>query len=276
MKILVPTDFSESSKYAIDSAKKIAIRYNAQVDFYHCASKEAMLNVYEKDRELSKVYHKQIQDFVIQNLEETTLDFRNAGIDSNYLNTIGDFIDELKQLQKNMNYDLIIMGSHGQSGFKEWAIGSNAQKVVRLIPTNVMVVKKELEKLDFSEVVFVSGLDKKDHESFKRFLNFIQKLNVDMLHILAVDTAFYFTQPRFIMSEALKEFKEIADGFSVKTHFYSDYSIEAGVRHFVEEKGVSFIGITNHEQNPLRRIFTGSNVEAIVSQSKVPVLSINQ
>lgn len=276
MKILVPTDFSESSKYAIDAAKKIAIRYNAQVDFYHCASKEAILNVYEKDRELSKVYHKQIQDFVIQNLEETTLDFRNAGIDSNYLNTIGDFIDELKQLQKNMNYDLIIMGSHGQSGFKEWAIGSNAQKVVRLIPTNVMVVKKELEKLDFSEVVFVSGLDKKDHESFKRFLNFIQKLNVDMLHILAVDTAFYFTQPRFIMSEALKEFKEIADGFSVKTHFYSDYSIEAGVRHFVEEKGVSFIGITNHEQNPLRRIFTGSNVEAIVSQSKVPVLSINQ
>lgn len=275
MKILVPIDFSEISNYAIDAAKKLALRLNAQVDFFHCVTTKDMLSVYIENREVNEIYQQQVNDFVVKKLEGYSNEFKKAGIQANYMNSHGDFLPRLKELNKAFDYDLIIMGSHGQSGIVEWAMGSNAQKVVRKIETNVLVVKNEVDKIDFSEVVFVTGLDKSDQEPFRKFLQFVQNLNVDMLHILAVDTAFYFTQPRFIMQEALQDFKNIANKYNVKTHFYSDYSIEAGVRHFVEDKGISLVGISNHGNHPIQRIFRGSNVEAIVNQSVVPVLSIN-
>jgi len=275
IKILLPVDFSKTSSFAVDACIKFASRFNGEVDVLHCIDKKALVDNYLESNEASDFYMDQITNVVNQKLEKISAEFEALNIKCTSINKEGVFLKHLADLHKENNYDFIIMGSHGQSGFKEWALGSNAQKIVRKIPTNVLVIKNEVGELDFSQAVFVTGLDLKDQEPFKKFLNIISKLKVDLLNIMAVDTALYFTQPSFIMREALQDFKEIADGFNVKTHFYSDYSIEAGVRHFVEEKGVSLIGISNHAKNPIQRIFTGSNVEAIVGQSDVPVLTIN-
>ncbi|MBK7409888.1 MAG: universal stress protein [Saprospirales bacterium] len=35
------------------------------------------------------------------------------------------------------------------------------------------------------------------------------------------------------------------------------------------------IGISNHERHPLKRILVGSNVEALINHSKLPVLVID-
>lgn len=275
MKLLLLTDFSKSSSFAVDACEKLAITLNAQVDVFHSIDKETIINNYLDDSEISSFYLEEIHNSVQKKLNVITRRFTKSGLKCNPILKKGIFPKELSDIQQANNYDLIVMGSNGTSGIKEWALGSNAQKTVRNIPTNVMVIKEEISNIDFSQVVFVTSLDLVDQQPFKEFLKLISGLKVDLLHIMAVDTIFYFTQPGYIMREALKDFKDIADGFNIKTHFYSDYSIEAGVRHFVEEKGVSLIGIANHKKNPIKRIFTGSNVEAIVNQSKVPVISIN-
>src|SRR5690606_19231493 len=54
---------------------------------------------------------------------------------------------------ENNNVDLIVMGSHGASGFKEYFIGSNTEKVVRTSNIPVLVIKGEVEDFKISDFV---------------------------------------------------------------------------------------------------------------------------
>ena len=51
--------------------------------------------------------------------------------------------------QKSTNADLIIMGSHGASGIKELLIGSNTERVVRNANIPVLIVKNDLNAVNF-------------------------------------------------------------------------------------------------------------------------------
>ena len=42
---------------------------------------------------------------------------------------------------KEINVDLIVMGSHGRTGFKKFVLGSVAQEVLSVCPLPVMIVK---------------------------------------------------------------------------------------------------------------------------------------
>ena len=167
------------------------------------------------------------------------------------------------------------MGSHGVSGKEEWLIGSNTQKVIRKVHKNVLVVKNPIGELTFSKVLFATGLHTGEQECFNRFLEFLRPFDIDELHVMAVDTSGYFSQPSFLMLEALKDFQKIADAYPCQTHFYSDYSVESGIRHFTEEYDIQLIGISNHNRSKIKRILMGSNVEMLINHSQVPVLSID-
>ena len=137
----------------------------------------------------------------------------------------GSFIENLKLLLDKESYETVIMGSHGVSGKEEWFIGSNTSKAIRKLHNNFLVVKRPVETLDFSEVVFVTGLRVVEQNSFRLFLDFIEPFNAKEIHIMCVDTSGYFNQPTIVMHEALKDFKEITNSVNVKSHFYSDVSI---------------------------------------------------
>jgi len=55
--------------------------------------------------------------------------------------------DGIMNISKKNSVDLIVMGSHGASGFKEMFIGSNAEKVVRNSDIPVLIIKKKLANL---------------------------------------------------------------------------------------------------------------------------------
>lgn len=61
----------------------------------------------------------------------------------------------------------------------------------------------------------------------------------------------------------------------VKIHFYKDYTVEAGIRHMSESIEADLVSLSNHNRRPLKRIFSGSNVEALINHSQIPVLSID-
>ena len=45
-----------------------------------------------------------------------------------------------------LNVDLIVMGSHGRTGFKKFILGSVAQEVLGQCPIPVLIVKSQISK----------------------------------------------------------------------------------------------------------------------------------
>lgn len=55
---------------------------------------------------------------------------------------IGDAGDQIVAHAKANAYDLIVIPSHGRSGFSRWVIGSVAERVVRHSPCPVLVLRR--------------------------------------------------------------------------------------------------------------------------------------
>lgn len=270
MRILVPTDFSTYADSALNVAKLIAKKYNADIDLFH--SVDSIL-AWSKEN-LSDIRNSYLLK-VGERLDDLVDRLRAEGIGANQYTGTGTLIEDLTHQLEAYTYDLIIMGSHGARSKEEWFIGTNAQKVVRKLHTNVLVIKNDFDKIDFSEVLFVTGLNQEDQKALEYFLDFIRPFDVKKVHILAVNTEGYFSQPSIIMLEALKDFETIANKYDTETHFYSDYSVDAGVRHFSSENSIDLIAMSNHSRRPIKRLLQGSNVEIVVNHSELPVLTID-
>jgi len=275
MKILVPTDFSKYARYALDTAILIVKKLDGEIHLYHSAD---IPDDWE-DLPAKEKYHDYVNKPIAlrakAKLEEWKAIVTAADIECQYHYTGGKYINNIEEITSKIDFDLIIAGSHGAASKEEWFLGTNTQKIVRKLHQNIMIVKNNVEAIDFKEVLYVSGLDVKEQEAFRRFLDFLSNFKVDKLYIMSVDTYGYFSQPSIVMKEALKDFKKIAEGYDVETYFYKDYSVESGVRHFVEEFNIDFVAISNHVRHPLKRIFGGSKVEMIVNHSDVPVMTID-
>lgn len=140
-KILVPTDFSPTAEYALEVAAQLAKRHNAEIYLLHML--ELPLNQIEEiggavGGELPeamffmKLAHKKFDDilkaYYLKDITvHETVNFKET-------------FEGIKETCKEHDIDMIVMGSHGASGFKEMFIGSNTEKVVRISEIPVLVI----------------------------------------------------------------------------------------------------------------------------------------
>lgn len=276
MNILVPTDFSRYSKYALNIAAQIAQNKNASLHLYHSADVPDNWEHLPLEDKIKD----QLNTFIVIDAKAklssqlSTIESIKIPKDSHYKG--GEFIDNIQEAVSEIGIDLIVMGSKGASDRKGVFMGSNSQKVIRQVRKNTIVIKSPIKVFDPKKVVFVTSLSKKDQKGFKSFLNFLESYEPTEVHILVIDLSNWFLQPDIVIREALKDFEKIAKDYNCTSHFYKDYSIQSGIRHFVKEFKIDFVGISYSSRNPIKRLFMGSNVEVLVNRSNLPVLCINE
>lgn len=116
--IMVCVDFSQSCKYAVEFAIKMAIKYNSKLHFFHSLYRsESDENEVIADRAASG---KKLREFV-----EIP-----AGMQSEYVISEGTQPAlEILKYSREKNADLIVMGSHTTVEDKRWYVGSAVEEV---------------------------------------------------------------------------------------------------------------------------------------------------
>jgi Universal stress protein UspA and related nucleotide-binding proteins len=273
--ILVPTDFSACATYATDAAFLFAEQLGAKLHLLTCLNIPEDWSDYSIERKNRYPEAMQLVDNANQLFQKYISKAQQLGIEIETVVTGGGLYEAMEKQATATQTDFVIMGSHGASGKQEYFIGSNTQKAIRKLHIPLFIIKDPIEKLDFKQVIFASNFNAKEKMSFLRFLAFIKKFNPETIHLVAINTLGWFWQPPYVMRKAMENFKELVEDFNCETHFYDDFSVDAGVRHFAREIGADLITISNHQRSPIKRIFQGSNVEALVNHSELPVLSID-
>ena len=256
--ILVPTDFSNFAEIAADTAIALAQRFDADIHF---------LNVTFLDEDLNVA--------IRVAMEKVKLEYAELGITMTSAFKSGALVDAVRNYVTENHIDLIVMGSHGASGFNEMMIGSNTQKVVRSVHCPLLVVKQPIENVNFQNIVFASDFSSNEKVVFKRFLDFIKGFSNPEIHLMAVNTASFFNQPQFLLKDGMIEFKQMAGDIPCKLHIESHFNVEMGVEHFANSIGADLIVISNYQRSKLKRLFAGSTVEALINHSDIPVLSLD-
>lgn len=138
--VLVPVDFSDPSREALQWAAELAGRYQARL---------TLLNVYPvpgyvlpdgfvaaNPEVLSQVEHK-----TLEALEEWAKPLRSNGTQTvDVATAIGQASAEVVRWADSHGVDLIVMGAHGRTGIALFFLGSTTDKVVRQAHCPVFVV----------------------------------------------------------------------------------------------------------------------------------------
>ena len=269
--ILVPTDFSPCSKYAADAACLLAKRFGAKL---HLLTSLDLPQKWD-----SMTGPKRLRDAAAQKMiqeAETALSELGQQCQDVDVATVWvgrGILAQIQEYVREHGIDLIVMGSHGASGKSEYFIGSNTQKVVRTVHCPVLVVKNPLLKLDFKKVVFASDFSQEAMPPFNYFKEIIKHF-VPEIHLVSIYTS-PFDKPYPVKIEEMKPFEDACPPLVCHTHVYSHVSVDHGIRSFAGEIGANLIAISNHDRHPLSRMLVGSNVEALVNHTNLPVLTID-
>lgn len=164
--------------------------------------------------------------------------------------------DGILNISKKNDVDLIVMGSHGASGYKEMFVGSNAEKVVRHSEVPVLIIKEEQGDFKVNNFVFASDFSDEIKAPFQKVVNFANSFGAK-LHLLTINTPNNFKSSSVsqkIMNDFIADFK--VDNY--QTHIYNETNVEKGILNFANSIDADLIGISTHGRKGLAHFFNGS------------------
>jgi nucleotide-binding universal stress UspA family protein len=272
-KIIVPVDFSEHSEYALRTAVKLAKNSNAEVLILHMLEmSDALLTKTDTEQQQNAVYYLKLAEQKFESFldKDYLKDVRITPIVKHF-----KVFSEVNDVVKENNADIIVMGSQGASGIKEFFIGSNTEKVVRNADIPVLVVKNELSNTNFETVVFATDFDLDNIIPYKKATKLFDKLstNIKLLYVNLPNEQFRSTVE---IEKRIAEFLIKADGNLHKINdvsYQADYSVEKGVLNFSNKIGADLIAIATHGRKGISHFFAGSIGEDLTNHASLPVIT---
>ncbi|MBX2910927.1 MAG: universal stress protein [Cyclobacteriaceae bacterium] len=269
-KILVPCDFSDSAVQAFKFAVEVANQSKGEV---------LLLNVVELP-----VIHENIM-MPTFSYEGTFLDEMKQQADKDFAKMISKWAKEgpkvstfiqygaptptISQFAKDKKADLIIMGTKGASGLKEFFVGSNTEKIVRWSPVPVMAIKKSVKASSIKNIVFPTTLGDGEEELTMK-VKALQAFFKAKLHVLNVNTPANF-RPDVDTRQQMKDF---AKRFMLKDYtlnVYNDLNEERGVANFIKEVNGDMVAMATHGRKGLNHLMGGSIAEDVVNHIECPI-----
>lgn len=140
-KILVPTDFSESAKYALLYAIDLAQKYGGGLHFIHVVEPIVAPVDFAWGTYSYPDIEKQLSGHVETSIAKLIKDEVPSEIETESTILHGKSWREIVSFAKAEEIDLIVVATHGLSGFSHALYGSTAEKVIRKAPCPVLTVR---------------------------------------------------------------------------------------------------------------------------------------
>lgn len=133
-KILVPIDFSDCSKKALEYAIPFAKQFGAELKLLHVVER------YPAVPEMAPYDCENIED-ATRELEKLRKSLGNS-VRCSFFVRKGSPQPEIATAARDFDADLIIISTHGRTGLARVFLGSTTEKVVRSAPCPVLIVRE--------------------------------------------------------------------------------------------------------------------------------------
>ncbi len=273
-KILIPIDFSEFSEYALEVAANLAKKFDAHLIVLHMLGlSEAILTKDEAQEFMEAQYYMKLA----KKRFNTFLDkpFLKGVKTYETVQNYKDF-NEINNIVKEQDIDLVVMGSHGASGLSGLFVGSNTEKVVRTCEVPVLVIKKRRENFEIKEAVFASDFEVENVTAYNKATKFFRMLRANV-HLVYVNRPNQYFKNTDEINEQLDLFMSVAHHSDVpdnqKVTILNDYSIEEGIYNYAKTVEANIIALPTHGRKGLAHFFKGSIGEDIANHADLPVIT---
>lgn len=272
--ILIPTDFSESSKMALNVGISIAKRQKAKVVLLHVLDSyssiqpaEFMFPGINLPPDLKTVMEEKIKTLAASISEK-------SGVSVTGTVSAGMPFEQICMSANKGNISLIVIGSHGTSGIRKFFMGSDAYRVIKNSPCPVLTVPGNWTRMDFKKILFPIRLIPGALEKYFYARPVIEKNNSELFLLGLTDMKDPENTKELTMLIGRLKYQLNIDNVKYQCSYIPGEDFPLEVAKTAKENDNDLIILTANIDNDWRSFFVGPFVQQVINHSLVPVLSI--
>jgi len=269
--IVVAIDFSKGSIHALEYAIELANLTHANVNMVwvdNVSSNEVAL------ANESKEYRNEAKG----NFNEILAKYKDTLIHGKLVAKVrkGRVYQELATYVKQTDCCLMIIGTHGSSGFEEYWIGTNAFRIVSSISSPVITVKYSYDiKRGYRKILLPVIHTAQTMQKIVFTADLARKTGAD-INILALNSSGLKSVQRSVDSNVAKVEKYLNDqGVNYIVDSLNTKNIASDIIEHARLVDADLIAIMTDVQDQANSILLGPFAQQLVSYSPVPVLSMH-
>jgi len=266
-KILVPVDLSDTSINALNSAVALAKEHQASI---------RILNISEPS------YSRDINGSLVQYSANATSDVLAALASA--VEHAGDIQPKLTQLTGHVvesiittslaeQCDLIVMGTHGASGYREGYIGTNTYNVIKYSACPVLTIPPKRRPSPFGKILFPVRPTTGSLMRYDIIGNFLLgSAKVDLLGL----SYLRMERDMGVMHKIAREMRDYLPDSKVKVNvsWGKGISIADDILQYAQQTSPELIVLSSVLDASAKTEFIGPQLQRIIHCSKVPIVSM--
>jgi nucleotide-binding universal stress UspA family protein len=272
-KILVPYDFSFAAKQAYKFAVDIATANSGEVIVVNVNELSTIYGNGMAGLPYSYIdpvaYSSELTDDLTKDFQDLKDVFEAPSVPVHFRVKTGNITDVILKEIEEEGIDLIVMGTAGASGMKEFFIGSNTEKIVRLAPVPVFVVHKPQRLSDIRHIVFPTSFDFNQNALVEK-TEALQQFFDATLHLLYVITPDSIFSDKEAMT-SLENYARFYDLDRYTLNIIHQGHERQGIVEFASELDHSMIAMATHGHKGITHLLMGSIAENVVNHAREQV-----
>jgi nucleotide-binding universal stress UspA family protein len=268
--IVVPIDWSEQSMIALEQACNVAKTLNHSLLLLHVKDAPGIFKTAS-----AKAYHEEEEKEITEHLKKTADELiQKWGINVNFEVRTGKIYDKISEVAEENEASFIVMGTNGSVGIKRF-IGSNALRVVKESKVPVITIKGKVHSRGCKTIVLPLDLTKETREKVGKAIDFAKSFGSEIRIVSVLETHDEFISNhlkrqlsqvhRYIVDHGIKAQSELIEKNGTVANTIIEYS---------NKVNADLIMIMTQQENDFTDLFIGSQAQAIINHSEIPVLSI--
>ena len=270
--IIAAIDFSDCSVNALEHAVSIASRGALDIHMIWVNNPSVTKTTIYSDSsselidEIRKQFTKLVDKYT-PDLTDSTIDFviREGKV-------YREIIDEAKEMESLC----IIMGTHGISGFEQFWIGSNANKLISVSPCPVITLRAGVDPKNEMRVILMPVDSTIDTRQKVPFTTYLAQLFGCEIYVLSIYASKYKSIQRrvdlytdqvctYLEEEGIKYYRDVLSCDNLTT----------GTIEYAKRIRANLISIMTEQETSPFNLLVGPYAQQMVNNSPYPVLSIN-
>jgi nucleotide-binding universal stress UspA family protein len=279
-RILYATDFSDASRAALPLVSAIARQYGSKVYIAHIWSPLPYSMVTpESASTLEDGQERQAQT----KAGELHASAELAGLRTAVIVEPGDPVEQLNRIVCEQNIDLVVLSTHGRTGWKHLVMGSVAEELFRNLTCPVLTVgpcfsKWFSEESQLRSILFPTDLSEESRSVFPYLASLASEYKSDLtvMHVLPEETGTNPDARR--LAEPLRKEMEAMFSPHISSRCRAQFVIEFGdtaksILIIAEGRNVDLIGMAVRKALPISTHFRNTTAYRVVLGAQCPVLT---
>ncbi|QNL22462.1 universal stress protein [Hyphobacterium sp. CCMP332] len=269
--VLVPTDFSKNAYHALKYA--ISMINGKSIHVILLNTYQLLPSTSEMFISIDDILQKNSEKGLKNEIETVQKEFPKKNFTYDLISLSGSLKFGIKQVIKDQNVDLVMMGTCGATGLEKLFIGSNASDIIKSIGKPVVILpdEKKIKKLD--KIVLAIGYSEPVDAKMLQSLKLMAELNKSRIHIVSI-------VPEGKSSEIMKISNKAAvcaelEDFPHSYELIEGSNVVDSINSFVLKKKANMLAVIPHKMGFFESFFHKSVSKELVLRAQIPMMAMH-